>query len=474
MTQTPILSLPYIAPSQAQKHVTHNEALRLVDILIQLSIKSRTTSTPPAVPDVGDRYVVAATATGAWAGHEDDIAVMEDTGWRFVAPQAGWVAMATDEMELFAFDGIAWDSVRPSLGISDLANLEGIGINTTADLTNKLAIAADATLLSHDGNGHQVKVNKAAGADTASLLFQSNWTGHAEMGLAGDTDFSVKVSDDGSNWFTALAADGATGRVSFPNGGVRELLAADTTFYVDPTSGSDGTTGRSGGAGAFATIQRAVDEVLSIDAGGRAVTIQLADDTYVLSSPIVIDQPLIGGGEIAIVGNVITPSSVTLSSTVGVFDCIGAVASITGVKLVTGSGVDVCLHGSENAQIAISDVVFGTGGTAHISLQNAECVVEGDYEITGDADRHIALDHGAVFRMEGHTLTLTGTPDFATAFVEATNGANASFDSNTFSGSATGPRYEVTVVSSVNTYGGGAAHLPGGSAGSTSDGGVYL
>ena len=34
---TAILGLPYLLPSQAQKHVTHNEALRQLDALVQLS-----------------------------------------------------------------------------------------------------------------------------------------------------------------------------------------------------------------------------------------------------------------------------------------------------------------------------------------------------------------------------------------------------------------------------------------------------
>jgi hypothetical protein len=35
MTVTPHLALPLMAAAQAQKHVTHNEALRLLDGLVQ-------------------------------------------------------------------------------------------------------------------------------------------------------------------------------------------------------------------------------------------------------------------------------------------------------------------------------------------------------------------------------------------------------------------------------------------------------
>ena len=69
-------------------------------------------------------------------------------------------------------------------------------------------------LLSHDGDDHRVKINKAAAGDTAALLYQSNWTGHAEIGLAGNTDLTVKVSGDGSSWTDALVVDAADGTVT--------------------------------------------------------------------------------------------------------------------------------------------------------------------------------------------------------------------------------------------------------------------
>jgi hypothetical protein len=84
-------------------------------------------------------------------------------------------------------------------------------VNATADETNRLALASVASLFNHAGNGHQIKVNKAAVADTNSLLFQTNWSGRAEMGCAGEDDFSFKVSADGSNWTTALKIARATG-----------------------------------------------------------------------------------------------------------------------------------------------------------------------------------------------------------------------------------------------------------------------
>ena len=62
------LLLPYLLAAQAQKHVTLNEALRLLDGLVQLAVLDRHLTAPPASPADGDRHIVASGATGAWAG----------------------------------------------------------------------------------------------------------------------------------------------------------------------------------------------------------------------------------------------------------------------------------------------------------------------------------------------------------------------------------------------------------------------
>jgi hypothetical protein len=91
-------------------------------------------------------------------------------------------------------------------------------VNTSADSTNRLAVSSSATLLSHEGSDHRVKVNKAAAGDTASLLFQSGWSGRGEIGLMGSDDFGVKVSADGATFHDAVSIDRTSGAVSFPSG----------------------------------------------------------------------------------------------------------------------------------------------------------------------------------------------------------------------------------------------------------------
>lgn len=209
------LSLPYIQPAQAQKHVTHNEALRILDAVTQLSVISASLTAPPSLPEVGDRYIVAASATQTWAGKDHNVALWMDSTWHFFAPNIGWRADIAVTGEVVRFDGTIWQNAD---GAVDLQNLPSVGIGTTADTTNRLSVASDATLLNHDGNGHQLKLNKAAASDTNSLLFQTGFSGRAEMGTAGSDDFSIKVSPDGSTFRTALSVDADVGAVQFKTG----------------------------------------------------------------------------------------------------------------------------------------------------------------------------------------------------------------------------------------------------------------
>jgi len=210
MTETDNLALPYIAASQAQKHVTHNEAIRKLDALVQLSALQRDLTTAPADPDDGARYIVAPSALGAWEGKDNHIAAWQDGAWAFYQPRNGWCVWVEAESGLYAWQTDQW--VAAGGNHTDHQNLSHVGVNATADDTNRLAISAPASLFNHEGNGHQIKVNKQAQADTASLLFQSNWSGRAEMGLAGQDDFSIKTSPDGSVWQEPVRIFGQTGK----------------------------------------------------------------------------------------------------------------------------------------------------------------------------------------------------------------------------------------------------------------------
>ena len=145
MDQTANLRLPYIAAAQAQKHVTHNEAIRALDCLVQLSVIDRDLTAPPASPTDGDRYIIAATPTGDWTGHDNDVAAFQDGAWAYHTPRDGWLAWVADEATIVSWNGSAWAAVGGG-GPASINPTPLVGVNATADTTNRLAVASDATI----------------------------------------------------------------------------------------------------------------------------------------------------------------------------------------------------------------------------------------------------------------------------------------------------------------------------------------
>ncbi|HEY2032084.1 MAG TPA: DUF2793 domain-containing protein [Rhizomicrobium sp.] len=270
---TPRAGAPLLAAAQAQKHVTHNEALYQFDAFLCTRFLDRDLSAPPSSPADGDTYLVKATGTGTWAGQDSKIAYYADGSWRFYAPFAGLVAYIADEAALMVFDGSAWADYG---SLMVLQNVPKIGINTAADSTNKLSVKSNAALFSDvptgsGGSGDmRVTLSKQASANTATFLFQDNFSGRAEIGLAGDDDFHFKVSPDGSAWKDAIAIAGASGRASFT---VPPKLPALTVAQL-PSAASAGA-----GAVALATDLAAVTRNSVASGGGTSAYFVFCDGT---------------------------------------------------------------------------------------------------------------------------------------------------------------------------------------------------
>lgn len=234
------LGMPYLMPAQAQKHVTHNEALTRLDLLVQMVVQEFDAAAPPALPLEGQIWALGPAPSGAWAGRAGELAAQVEGTWQFITPQQGWQAtrIGQDGPELRIFTAAGW--VVREQGQIALDNLPGLGIGTSHDSINRLAVSAEATLLNHEGADHQLKINKAHAADTASLLFQTAFSGRAEMGTTGDDNWSIKVSADGATWLDGMVIDTTTGAANLPNGlDVTGQIAgtAVTQSSTDITSG---------------------------------------------------------------------------------------------------------------------------------------------------------------------------------------------------------------------------------------------
>ncbi len=257
MEETTNLKLPLLVPNQSQKEITHNEALVILDNLVNNGVKDKDLITPPENPSQNDLYIVGVGATGEWEDKDNQLAFY-DNGWRFYQARQGTKYWVNDENCIYVFNMTSWskfsggeggessgggegggsgatalsqlddvslnsiskdDILKFSNGVftnsKELNNLTGLGINCECDNDNKLAIKSNYVLFDNNGGDSKIKANKSTITQTASHLFQDNYSGRAEFGLIGNDDFSLKVSSDGSEWKEAFVVDKATGNIDF-------------------------------------------------------------------------------------------------------------------------------------------------------------------------------------------------------------------------------------------------------------------
>lgn len=108
MDGTARLALPLIAPGQAQKEMTHNEALARLDLAVQAGVATVRVDVPPAAPAAGDCWVVGDAPTGAWTGQAGAVAGWTAGGWRFVPPREGLSVWSAGDTMTWTFRAGAW------------------------------------------------------------------------------------------------------------------------------------------------------------------------------------------------------------------------------------------------------------------------------------------------------------------------------------------------------------------------------
>jgi hypothetical protein len=211
MVNSPRFSIPYIVASQAQKEVTHNDAVNDLESLAQISVINATTNAPPASLAEGDSYIIGPSPTGAWAGQAGKVASYY-SGWRIKTPQEGWVAWIQDADQLVIYDGSAWTAALFAVPAGSIS-APGLYFDGDSD-TGLYAPSVDALAITAGG------VNVAQFPSAASAVnyftFTPAATGNAPaLAVAGsDTNVSLNYNSKGSGTHVFNAAMSSTSTIT--------------------------------------------------------------------------------------------------------------------------------------------------------------------------------------------------------------------------------------------------------------------
>ena len=108
---TPRFALPLLAPAQAQKEMFHNEALTLIDALIDPVLEGWGIDLPPANALPGQCWGVGPAPSGEWTGQPGALAVATAGGWRLIAVPDGFAARSAGDGGLVVKSPTGWSVV---------------------------------------------------------------------------------------------------------------------------------------------------------------------------------------------------------------------------------------------------------------------------------------------------------------------------------------------------------------------------
>lgn len=207
MTTTPVLALPDLASGQAIPETTVNENTRWLEFFAAGgAIEDRDDTAPPGSPADGEAYLVDATATGLWTGHDGDIALYISTAWAFKEPKEGMCLYVKDEDLRIVYDGAAWQNASSSGG------------GTYTDEMARDAIGAALV------SGGTVNIAVSDGSDTITVSSGavSTQSGTSYTAVLGDANTYIRFTNGSAVSFTIPP----NSSVAFPVGTIIEVEQA--------------------------------------------------------------------------------------------------------------------------------------------------------------------------------------------------------------------------------------------------------
>lgn len=445
----------------------------------------------PSAPTNGD--VWSESATGFW-GRVNGTSVNLAT-----------VAGVASGYQPLDSDLTSWAGVTRASGFDTFAATPS-SANLRALLTDEVGTGAAYFVGGALGTPASATLTNASGLPLSGLVSDTSTAvgvGTVELGHASDTTLSRGASGflavegkrvpspasqalgdilyRGSTEWERLAAGTALQNLRMNSGATapewataREVLTANRTYYVR-TDGSNSNTGLVNSAGgAFLTLQKAWDVIVTLDLAGFTVTVSIGAGTF--TTPVVLSVPQIGGPVVfsgAGATTIISTTSATCFTVTAVFP---AAVTLQNMKLQTTTGGNCIDAAGAGVSLTLgAGLEYGACANVHIvASRGASVVADSNYTISGGGVAHwVAGDQGQI-RDRSKTITLTGTPAFSFIFAYCERLGDLVVDSITFSGSATGTRYSSIQNAVIYTAGAGASYIPGNAAGSTATGGQYV
>jgi|WetSurSiteA1Bulk_404760.scaffolds.fasta_scaffold00619_2 hypothetical protein len=131
------LGMINLEANQFNPEVTYNSNLEILDIISQLVCISSNLTTPPVGAN-GDSYIVAAGATGAWAGKANYIAYYYN-GWKFLTPKQGWRVYNKGTSKYLYWNSTAWTDMPLASSFTNT----GFEVYDSTDATSKVKFNVD-------------------------------------------------------------------------------------------------------------------------------------------------------------------------------------------------------------------------------------------------------------------------------------------------------------------------------------------
>lgn len=210
MSSSTHLQLNFLAANQAQKHVSVNEALIVLDAVVQLAVLDQDLTQPPGSPAEGERYIIAAGATGAWATHDAQITSYTDGLWQFYQPKSGWVAWVEDEEMQYIFKNSVWQEIGSASAQSP------VKVSSASGATTELLVIEEELTLNGATTDSTIVIPDRSVVLGVSTRTTENITGAAsyDCGISGEVakfggslSLSVNATNSGVIGPTAFYTD---------------------------------------------------------------------------------------------------------------------------------------------------------------------------------------------------------------------------------------------------------------------------